>query len=60
MGQLAAPVPKQMTMEMAYVSPSANNMQQANQFRGKKKKIEKNHFLMKLVPISKNQSEYSV
>lgn len=41
MRQLAAPVPKQKTMEMAYVSPFANDMQQANQFRGKKKKNKK-------------------
>lgn len=37
MRQLAAPVPKQKTMEMAYVSPFANDMQQENQFRKKKK-----------------------
>lgn len=48
-------------MEITYVPPSANNMQQANQFRNGKEKQNKkrNSFLMKLVPISKNQSEYS-
>lgn len=47
-------------MGMAYVSPSANNMQQANQFRRKKKKKKRlNLFLFPRIKVNIQLQHYT-